>query len=551
MPSIVIRQPDIGGWLPSIHHAQVNSIRVLRGQNFRWDYNGPYSGFGSVHVSEPITWSHDLPYYQTFEFLDIVALCTPYGIYTGTCDNGWECQLKLDPMVWKDCRDNDYPWSMAFVGDSYFFSHPTVGIVSYNVFTCKWKRVVISCQNSDKENEALLYDFENHMADIGPVYGISQANNRLVFLLKDTFGWSEIDNGCNLSCDPFCGGGFVSNSLARYGRPLGIYETQIGFIVMTSNGLISARELNDIAAFKINPISYSMFPINPHAIVKYEDFNVLFLSKQGLKAVGLDTRGSLQITDFEKDVAGWIVEKQLKRKAWLDNPHSIKLFMSEETRELFISFQADHGKLIQRNLYNRSLVYNLKYQKWSSFDLAHYFIGPVNYNQHREVDFNLGFIGQDCRLNWFNGGGSVAVARRILELDSYIEVGPFEYLTEQHINQFSRIDKIALYVEGNQFMFDLDNSLLTTEREDNWGDLRLDFNANVQVSSGFDTYSSTQDNAYIEPSPMLEYSNFIKTYTCDSTGLYHTIMLQTTDLQGYYMLNRIDVQLSDNGTTAF
>lgn len=567
MPTTAIRQNNIGGLMPSVHNAQSGAIRVVRGRNFRWHFDGPFSGFGNKLVSAQFPLS-DYPYYGLFTLDDQSILCTVNGIYQQNCETTcWELVKPLTPATNLECKEHDYPWSSAFVGDDYFFSHPLVGIIRFERCSASWSCVRLdSCggdsgsdDTSAASTEPRFYDFESvSCIESNPVFGIAEAGNRLVVLSRDTIGHSAIDDGTNLECDPFCGGGFVSSSLAKYGIPLGVRNTANGFVVFTSNGVIQATNIQSIAGFNYRPISKQTFPVNPWAICDFgEGYDSAFLSKSGLVLVALN-RETVVLTPFEVEMSSWLCEKELARNNFLDNQHAVMLTYCGEHKELYVSLVGHSEQESPYHVYTRALVFNVKYQKWSTLDQPHYAIGPVNGTYHRMFSYTLGFYGMDEALHLFNG--SVFNERydengaKVFEhLNSFVDLGPFALASEQKLDVQSELQEIKLYVEAAKPMYQISNyandEKLALQQDSYQDQLTEAFHGEVYVYSSVDGYSTVnEEDAVIAH---MDYATaFVKTYSCQSTSLYHNVVVEANGVSGYYAIKRVDVKLLANGTIA-
>jgi hypothetical protein len=559
MPTISQTVNNIGGLLPTFNNTQSAEPRVIAGRNFRWHYDGPISGWGNSIVSNNLPLNNDLPYYGLFTINDRSILTTCYGIYEKDNNHEWVKVFSLEPNV-LNINDMDYPWSEAFVGDSHYFSHPTIGIIAYNVYTCDWKKVKLECcigedtkqLENDLKSLAQFYDFSSpDVCKENIVYSITSAGNRLIIQSKDTIGHSEIDNGCNLECDPFCGGGFVSSSMIRYGKPLGVFKTLNGYAAFGSMGVMQARNIESIGAFSYSTVSYNNKPINPWAITSYgTDHEIIFVAKSGIKIASLN-RESLIIQEFEKEIGSWLVEKEFPRQNSLLNQHGIALFYSEETMELFISLVPHSDKNNEQNVYTRSLVFNDKYKKWSSFDQWHYIIGPVNTVHDQNYYYTLGFLCNDLFLHWFDYSNCNGFNDN---LDSFIEIGTFGIITQSRTNIESTMTDFRIYVEGDSDLLnnELNSQLRTNEFEDNWQTKSvIDFNADVKAHSSLDGYQrliNSEFETVLKPDSID--SSFSKNYSCQTSGLYHSITISAIGVNQTYSLKQVTVQLKTNGTIA-
>src|SRR3546814_5511311 len=57
-----IKAPDIEGLLPAVDPRKVGKALVVDGQNFLWDINGPYSGFGNRVISKQLVYNAENAY---------------------------------------------------------------------------------------------------------------------------------------------------------------------------------------------------------------------------------------------------------------------------------------------------------------------------------------------------------------------------------------------------------------------------------------------------------------------------------------------------------
>lgn len=544
MPNTTQRQNNIGGFNPAVSRSQSSNVRVLAGRNFRWDFDGPFSGWGSVQVSDQFLGNSKLPHYQTFNLNDAIMLFTPNGVYRQVAEGcPWDCVLSLTPHFWEDCDDNDYPWTSAFVGDSYFFSHPSVGLIKYDTYKCEWSCVLMACPQIEG-GEAEFYDFscpEKGCLVTGPIFGITQAGNRLIIQARDTVGWSKIDDGCTLHCDPFCAGGFVSSSVMRYGKPLGVYETADGFAAMGSNGIVRGAAVDSIAAFNVAMLTSKSYPINPYAVATLDNFQLIMLTAKGFYSVANN-----QIAPWEPQIAGW-VNKLLRSSGLRNIMHAVRLTYAEDTDELFVSFIPKMDQYYYANLYTRALVHDFETKKWGSFDQPHYAIGPVN-AAHKLTQVNLGFISWQQSLCWFNYGEDNAVGDNttVGNLDSFVSIGPFQVSYEEILKSQSKLTSFELHVEAKEtpaFNFGL-NDLLPSkfDSRDNWElEACKNFNALVFVKGSDDAYGLDALEQLAEAEEVS--SSFIKNYTCETVGNYHIISLIACEVSAYYSVKSVGVQL--------
>jgi hypothetical protein len=124
----------------------------------------------------------------------------------------------------------------AHVGNDWFYNHPSVGLVKYDGLCDTWSLVDRALLNTDP---------------LQPIYAITHADNRLIFLLSDTVGWSCIDFGDSPSCECNLWWWFPE-SIAHFvsGHPLNVVPYGKGFLTFTTNGImISELSTDPTAAF--------------------------------------------------------------------------------------------------------------------------------------------------------------------------------------------------------------------------------------------------------------------------------------------------------------
>lgn len=523
------------GLAPALGHMQNNEPRVLRGRNFRYRLSGPYSGWGnSVLCGLPSTLH---PWVATFKIQDTIVYCIPEGIHAfNPKTRCWENVCPNDEVkIWEDCVDNDYPWTSAFVGDSWYFCHPTFGIARYSNDECKWEKMNYKCavrpdwlyvDGSDGYEGAMI---------AAPYYGITQSNNRLILLAFDTVSWSEVDNGTKMSCDDNKGSGFQNLSVNRFGRPLGVYETPQGFNVYTTNGVTTFTEQHSGVGFRVDELSSNITPINPYVIISHDAKINMYLAKDGLYS----TDGSYP-KPWEPAV-GKYLETLMDRTDILHNTAAIRIFYSPDTHEIFVSLTDPSLITCEKFIYNRSLVFHEHYEQWASFDQPHRYIGPSNAAKHRIATKTLGFISHDFHLLQFDENSCNALVCPP-SLDSFIQIGVIALQDQQNINRITELQRLKIHcdiIPIGKSDADFYRDPLTS---DNWEEQTSRTNTfNVLVAGtpdGYMVYDNTWSHAKSTGNDL-----YSKNYSCRSIGVGHIIQLSATLDGQFYSINRLDAQL--------
>ncbi len=539
MNEVAITTNKIHGLQPGLNHLQNPAQGVLRGKNFRLSLKGPYSGFGnSLTAKNPSTTNR---FCATFKVLDKVIYCAPDGIFEQVSDSTWVCVLPNTPTYWEQDYDNDYPWSIAFVGESYFFCHPTFGLAAYSKTTCTWTKCEEECTIEDKGK------FLRFGSYIGPVvkqpyYSICESNNRLVLLAYDTVSWSAPDDGYRLECDMYCGSGFQSLSINEYGRPYSVNKIPTGFLVYTSNGLVRADELDNQMAFKFKHVSTQQVPINPHCVITHDSEINYFLSKTGLCAT--DGRYPEML---EPIVSEYLVHNELRNQSLLYNTHCIKLSYLPETEELFVSVVPGwHEEATDPNVYSRALVYNLTLKDWSSFDQLHTFIGSMNTLTAHETGFNSGFLDECGNVHLFDySAKNQCASGEVTHLDSYIELGAYYVSSERKF----RIQTDLKYFSVNsnptpEFNYHLNPLHTNHSAKDNWASNSNQTNQyTAQAAPSRDGYPDMIYD-WNEVSNVVPQGKYTCDFVCFQSAIYHNIRLGTRSIGDYYNINSITVVLT-------
>lgn len=519
------------GLLPVFDHATPRQVPgIIRGKNFRWKTNAVYSGFGNSVVAEiNMPFVDHLAMYLPFYNGNI--LCTQSGIYS--FDQTTKVYTLLFSVV-PETRDNihhDYPWTHAHVGNDWFYNHPAVGLVKYDGLCNTWSLVDRALLNTDP---------------LQPIYAITHADNRLIFLLSDTVGWSCIDFGDSLRANAICGGGFQNLSLIRSGHPLNVVPYSKGFLTFTTNGImISELSTDPTAAFVHRAFTFRNTALNPFCVIPFEDNDrneVVWLGKNGFNV----TAGGA-IKKWKPEQGNYIEEYELLRSGInLDDFSSIKLWHVPEEELLFVSFyERASGVAIS----NRALVLHLELDKWSSFDQAHFTISEIYGTSHRGRSFEFGFLAPTMRTHILDESRTNAG----FPLASFIELGPFKFAQEvfhavmTDSNQLTlQMPVPALPIE-NAISHSLGQTFQpTTHHIDNWHDNRQYYSLpRVRVNGSSDGYTLFEQNwcdASISAVAGRDHN-----FSYNITAQYLTVSLHAEVLDEWFELHHISMQLQYAG----
>lgn len=537
MPFLTQYYRDLHGLRPAISHVQDPDVGVIRGKNFRFKLSGPYSGWGnSIEIDHLPIDTCEYPWIATAMVQDQCCLLTPVGIFLYDFDNcKWVNVCPNKPMIWQNCEDNEYPWSVAFVGAAWYFSHPTFGIAYYDVDKCKWGKCNYTTCEIKEEGEGKYIDLTSNAGPLiaDPIYGITQSNNRLIILARDTVSWSRVDHGCDLVSDMHKGSGFQNLSVNHYGKPIGVMQTPKGFNVYTSNGTTTFQTREDEAGYRVDHLSFSITPISPYALIQHDSKINYFLSKTGLH----QTDGGYPI-QFEPFVGKWLSDERMNTRQDLKSTNSIRMFYSGETNEMFISLNKGITSDVN-HVYEHSLVFQFDYGKWSSFDQPHRFIGPSNFCNHRTNQKSLGFISYgDETLRHFDNSKVNGYVEK--SLDSYIQLGLIQANTETRMDIVRELQEFKLH-GGVKTTLLSEYNTQPLERDGYEETTKVSNNYNVIAAATHDGYSVKDlqwEEAYLREA--FDYSN---NYSCLITGLYFIVNISADQSGQYYDINGLDAMV--------
>lgn len=369
MTNLNISAKQVEGLLPSVDRRVVEKALALDGRNFTYSLEGPRSAFSSRLAS-------------------IYALGEPGGFASFfvegqqfICTNSAIMRLDLVSQVWVPLfsfttLNTPGPWSMALVGAKYYFARETLGLLQYTPGTLTW---------------AIL----TSNVPAGARY-VAQSNGRLLVLGASSYAWSALDDGADLAPDLTTGAGVQSTAIIG-GVPMAMGVYGGGFLVYTTFGVIRASYIGGTAIFRHRPAAQKIKLFNKFSLLTINDDEHIVLTRaQGL----LSTDG----TEF-KTVSPIFNEHILDILDPFDptRPNAVRLFYDEFNDWLYVSLSYVAGS----ELFNESLVYVRKLDKWGQFNRAVFGFANLYFEIGGNLGSQFGYVGRDGHFSWFDEVASV------------------------------------------------------------------------------------------------------------------------------------------------
>ncbi|HMD82455.1 MAG TPA: hypothetical protein VKE92_14160, partial [Anaerolineales bacterium] len=189
-PSLNINLKELGSYRPVIDPRRFPTPVVIKGTNFVFDVDGPRAGFADR-------------FYNWFQFdaktrLGIREFKVEREFFYGTPTGIWEIDpvsLMPDLLLPITTIKRHWPWTMAKVGNRYYFAQHNVGIWQYNPDSDdnEWRRVNLPLNVNCK--------------------GVCEAYGRLIALSDELVFWSALDDGTDFEPSTVTGAGFQALSM--------------------------------------------------------------------------------------------------------------------------------------------------------------------------------------------------------------------------------------------------------------------------------------------------------------------------------------------------
>ena len=502
---------------------QQDQLAVTDGANFAWKARGPFSAYGNAPVSEftaaPLQ-RH--PYLK--RIANTVYAFTATGVRRLEANGSWAVVFAYSLETY-DIRVQveAYKWSYAYVGTRHWFCHPQVGLIWYDEFENQWGQFWDDCWAR-------------------PAFGITQAENRLVILLRDVVLWSAFDRGDQFPHQWETGSGAQSLALIRYGRPLGVFAYNDGWVTFTTMGAMVSRPAMDAVThpdgegqiygaltFNHQEITFENLPIGPAAICSIDDQQVIWLARTGFYAFQPSAGGGFgALAQWQPEMGLFYADSVVPNWPLVEPDFFGDVAAISWVPEM--SAVAVSSKSIpDLAAYDRAHVFQTDIERWGSFDEHHTVFGPPANAEHQFTFLRsiLQLRGVDHR----NRAGSwvrVSPMRLQLPQEPSLNEGAITSVQSIRLGTSKRFD--ALHTPVQQFQSTWGGSKRAAERETNCA---------VYISGGWDAETQNVDQGVT--ATLVHFNERTRHYACDTTGMTHTITIATEFPEQYFEVNSIEL----------
>lgn len=364
MANIAVRQ--IKGLVLVVDPRQVTQPHVVRGRNFMVDVEGPYSTFGSELVSYATI--KDIERAQEYEVDGHIVIFTDVAIF----QYHEEAHIFYPIFVFPEIYDDTFPWTMAFVGDCYYFAKRGSALIEYDTSTGVWAALTAS-----------------PVPEL--IYGVTQSYGRLIVLAHGVVAWSAIDNGRDLTPSLATGAGAQSLTIVRNGEPFAVYETPSGFLTYTAKGIMKSTFIDTVNPFRHQRLQTSEVPIGAYAITTLSDGSHVFLSRTGFWLIKDENLEPWQVT----------MSEYFKRKVFPYfnlNIEGLFRFHYDNARQWFAVSVAENEAPTN---YTIAYILYIPRDEWGVFNRQHVALCHINVAHHGNPEFAFGYFTSNGALHRF------------------------------------------------------------------------------------------------------------------------------------------------------
>lgn len=374
---------DIKGITPAIDPRKSGDLFALGGRNYVLDALGPKSAFGNrlltpVPLGEP-DWIEGVK--LRLRTGDRVFHLTSAGIIEWREDTGnWRfIYVTGGPST-------PYKWTFGYLNRIFYFCHPSVGILAYDV-----------------EN-----DYCSPLVGAGiPVEPIAICvnNGRLVVMDELAFSWSGPGDGTNWTIELGGAGAQLINDRVP-GFPIMVTPYARGVLTWTTGGVMRSEFTGDAAVFRHRALQTEYRPVNSFCAFQLDDDTVGILDKRGFfTSQGEAPKPMTPL--FNEFLIDYIT------KFNVNEGNNLRVTWDDVQRRIYLSVSLSESAPV----YEKAFVLYMPLDKWGTFDETHYGIVPVLLvDSDRRGDY-MGFVDNGGRIRYWLPTGSREILPTIGSLD--------------------------------------------------------------------------------------------------------------------------------------
>lgn len=336
MASIVSFAKDFSPFTPDLDVRRFPKTGIIKGRNYLFDVDGPRSAFGTRYADYN-HWPRPERYRMVeLEVNGIFFYGTPRGIFKIN-----PVSKLPEPILTVDVTNDWWPWTVALVGNIYYFAQYNVGLWQYNAIT-----------NTVAKLNTPVFD---------NVIWVTAAYGRLVALNATLVMWSAQDDGTDFIPSLLTGAGAQALSLIG-GTAFRADTMSDGFIVATSKGLLKAEFVQAEFIWSFYVLSKDVKIFSPNAATNIPDIGVIYIDPSGFHA----TEGTVP-TPWENDMSVYLKDRFIKGLN-RNKVGTLGMYFSQAARMLFVYFSSNE----EEGIMNTTMVYYLPSGKWGQFEERHF-----------------------------------------------------------------------------------------------------------------------------------------------------------------------------------
>lgn len=359
MVNQLIQANEIEGIQPALEPRKITKPFVMAGRNFLIDVDGPYSGFGSRFPTyEKVAPQTNA---ETVRVGEQVFLFTSKAIFTyNTVAQVFEPIFVFDTEI-----ITLGAWSVAFVGNRYYFVHVDLDLLEWVPSTNTWTLI------TDNVPAGLVSGCES--------------NGRLVLLGAEYIAWSALGVGDDLLPSLTTGAGNQHISIIG-GTTLAVRSYGGGFLTYTSQGILKSEFSTGVSPFRHLPLTRDIQPLNAFCVLPIDINTHIILDRKGF----FSTDGG-KPQPWQPLMSEYLSHRlfpQYERR--LRDKFVFRLTYSNPRKLVILSF-ADPSS---PSIYLYAYFYYMPVEKWGIFNERHLFFGEINISEGALEGFNFGYVDE-------------------------------------------------------------------------------------------------------------------------------------------------------------